>query len=168
MKVELLESQYCVKPLGVCIEHKEAIISWCEKGWGHLRPEQPNYTRDLIETRLSPDILPISYVVFDKQAPKMPIGTFALTHNMIGIGDLKLTMLNNLYVDEKHRGQGVAKQIVKMAENIARNDFGIKKLQLGVVELSLKTFYTKLGWTLTEETTFGEKKVYVFAKDLQK
>lgn len=160
-------AQYSAKPLGICQEYFDLIVSWCNEAWLFLRPDQPNYYHELFKTRLSETDLPIAYVIFKKDNPNVRlVGTFSLTSNMLGIGNPDLIMLNNLYVAKEFRGQGIGKDIIRIAENIANGQFDLDVLQLATTDLELKSFYENLGWKITDRTSFDSHEVLVFVKQL--
>ena len=159
---------YYVATLGECKdEYFNLIKEWYLDAWGKLRVDQePAYTVNLLNTRLSKTALPITYLVFDETSPDMPVGTFTLTHNMIGIGDPNITMFNNLYVNPDCRNKGIAKIIAKFAENIALQEFNITCLQLGTTELGLQQYYEKLGWHFSSQCQLGKYTVILMQKNI--
>ena len=153
-----------VKPLTDCQEFMDTIVSWYDDAWGYLRPNQPKYSKLLYRSRLNIMSIPIAYVVFQDD---IPVGTFSLVPNTYGIGNLDATMLNSIYVTSNKRGNGIGKEIVKIAENIACKNFGIKVLQIGTVEFSLVKFYQNLGWDFIQEDILeGNHAVYLLQKNV--
>lgn len=158
-------SPLTVKSLAECQQYMSLITSWYDDAWGNLRPNQPNYSKDLYLTRLNTNRIPIAYVIFGNG---VPVGTFSLVPNTFGVGDPKLTMLNNVYVSKSMRGRGVGKQIMAIAETAAYRTFGLRVLQLGTVELSLVKYYTNLGWTLTGKALLeGNHELYMMQKAVE-
>lgn len=154
-----------VKPLAACQEFMDTVVSWYDDAWGYLRPDKPNHSKLLYKSRLNTMSIPIAYVVFQDD---IPVGTFSLVPNTYGIGNSDLTMLNSIYVLSHERGNGVGKEIVKIAENIASKNFGVKMLQIGTVEYSLVKFYENLGWSFAGEDILEDNHVvYVLQKDIK-
>lgn len=151
-------------------EHVDLVISWYRDAWGHVRPTEPQYCANLIKTRLSLGELPIAYVVFNPKNPGVPVATFALTKDINGIGNSNLILLHSVYVARDYRNNGIGTEVIKIAEKIAREQFGIQILQLFITNLDLEKWYKNLGWEKKETTSLktvtGEVRAVVFTKHL--
>lgn len=83
---------------------------------------------------------------------KEPIAHLQITFKKPHIQEIKKQIkkcphLSTLYVKEKYRKRGIAKELIKFAENLIRKK-GYKKIGLSVVkdDKFLNNFYNKLGY----------------------
>ena len=64
----------------------------------------------------------------------------------------RIWILNDLFVDEAHRKQGIAKSLVKAAENFARETGAVRiVLATQVFNIAAQSVYTSLGYIQDED-----------------
>ncbi|TAK75863.1 MAG: GNAT family N-acetyltransferase, partial [Gammaproteobacteria bacterium] len=108
------------------IHFRETIASWFMKEWGSRYPERTLSIWAETQTYLNKDKLPLTLVAIQDNEV---VGTVCLrTDGMTTHGEWK-AWLSYLVVPESHRGKGIAKELIKQAEKIAKK-LGIDELHL--------------------------------------
>lgn len=146
-------------------EDREQCAKWHFEQWGYVRG-QPDigYSRAVFnETAKNRGTLPLTVVL---KIHNKPVAMFSLFKNHYDfLKDESIPVLNCVYIDEKHRGQGLFRLIIKKAEEIARQ-MGHKKLALFTIDHALNYLYEGSGYVPIRESTFKGHTVWPFEKSL--
>jgi len=128
--------------LADCPEAMPKIASWYFDQWGHLRPNaSPKDIESKLHSFLNHDEIPLLILAFDNEEL---MGVAQLKLHEMDVFPEKEHWLGGVYVPVKHRGKGIASQLIRQACRTARS--------LGVATLFLQTenleggLYTNLGW----------------------
>jgi GNAT superfamily N-acetyltransferase len=99
-------------------EHRDTIATWLMQEWGARYPERTfDIWRDT-QTYIGKNTLPLTLVAIDEET-SAPIGTVCLrAEGMTTHPDWK-GWLSYLLVPPSHRGKGIAKSLLKAAEDVA-------------------------------------------------
>jgi len=66
-----------------------------------------------------------------------------------------LLILNDLFVDQKHRRKGIARRLLEAAVDYGRNQGAIRLLlETGLANAQARALYEKAGWRLIDEVVF--------------
>ena len=142
-------------------EHVSTVAKWVIDEWGH---ESPGTTLEGLEEKfrnhLNRNVIPLTLLAMEEDRP---LGTASLVfHNMKDRQDLS-PWLAAVYVLPEHRGQGIGARLVKSIELLAAN-LEVEKLYLFTPDR--ESFYTRMGWTVLERTTYREKDVVIMMKEI--
>ncbi|MCE5230200.1 GNAT family N-acetyltransferase [bacterium] len=135
------------------------LARWMHEEWGYLYPEHTLETRERIVTeRANKDRIPLTLVAIDGDEP---VGTVGLKINDMDTRPDLTPWLASLYVKETRRREGIGARLVEAIE--------IEAAKLGVTKLYLYTpksesFYTELGWSVTERVEYRGDFVSVMVK----
>ncbi len=140
--------------------HLATLASWYVNEWGHL--DGVNSIHEEIEKLsgfLNQDFLPLIYLAVIEDEL---IGAAQLKHYEMDIYPDKKHWLGGVYVADKYRGLGVAKQIIEVALEKAR--------ALKIPSLYLQTerldggLYGTMGWIALEQVTYKGDLVLVMKR----
>jgi ribosomal protein S18 acetylase RimI-like enzyme len=114
------------------------------------RPYDERAARDWLEARLARDE---SVVLVAEPEEGEPVGFVQLYPGFSSVGLRPAWVLNDLFVAEEGRGQGVAEQLLAEAEQVAR-EAGCAKLALETARdnQAAQRLYRRLGWV--EQTSY--------------
>jgi ribosomal protein S18 acetylase RimI-like enzyme len=108
--------------------------------------------RSFLQDRLARNDSAIFYARHINGSTKEPVGFVQLYPSFSTVSLKRLWILNDLYVEKKYRRMGIARQLLKKAENHAR-ETGSKGLMLETSQDNHKAqqLYESLGWEKDEE-----------------
>ena len=138
------------------------LASWHQREWQHLNPDSYSIEARIAEYQdaLEPDRIPVMLVAHDSGKP---LGSVRLIDDDMESHPELAPWLASLYVHPHFRRQGIATQLVRETENLAR--------QLGYEQLFLYTedrddLYQALGWNELFREQYYEQIVTVMSKVL--
>ncbi len=140
------------------------LAGWIYNEWSYLYPEMTrNDVLNFLHERSNKEKLPLTLVAFEAGEP---IGTASLrTFDMETRRDLP-HWLSSLYVTKPWRRKGIGSSLVGAVEKKAA-ELNIGKLFLFTTDAALPgRFYSGLGWTVKETTTYHSYPVIIMEKDL--
>ncbi len=110
-------------------------------------PNIPKYSPDEVEKIMGKETSPI-FVSVDENDEVLGYAFCLIKHNEGGISltNIKTMFLDDLCVDEKHRGQGIGKALVDYVASVAK-EYGCYNMTLNVWNLNdgAVRFYEKCG-----------------------
>ncbi|MBM3627519.1 MAG: GNAT family N-acetyltransferase [Alphaproteobacteria bacterium] len=152
---------FVVLPLAERPQFVELVAAWGFAEWGHLAPGRTLAQRvERVRAGLDPSRVPVVFVALD--AAGRPAGTAQLMFDDIE-GDPRNPWLASVYVPPEARGRGVAKLLVRAAEDAARR-LGYARLHLFTA--SAPALYAGLGWQARETRDYRGEEIVVMEKDL--
>jgi len=133
------------------------IAHWYFKQWGYLM-ETPSVEiiKDKLQAQLNSSKIPLVLLLINNEEL---LGACQLKYHEMDIYPEKEHWLGGVYVCHKHRGKGLAKQLVIKAKDIA-NSLSIKTLYLQTENLS-GGVYAQLGWQPIEKISNKGEQVLV-------
>lgn len=137
------------------------LTQWIYEEWSYLHPERTlSDVERLISEGCNKETIPISLVAMDKG---QVIAWAALKASDFKDRPDLSPWLGGLYVDKRHRRQGVGTSLVQEIERLSA--------ELGVTKLFLVTddavdFYCKLDWSVLERTESRGFSVVVMEKSI--
>lgn len=128
------------------------ITTWMYNWWGKKDGYSFDGVKCFIKHSLQKDRLPQTYGLF---LNGIIIGVFQLTYEDLAVRPDIYPWLANVYIDEKYRGKGYGKKLLKNVKEIAKNILDFKEIFLYT---SHKGLYEKFGWKyVCEIDTFNEE-----------
>ena len=149
-------------------DHRETIpvlAAWIYDEWSYLYPGTTLQDFEgLFLERINKKSLPLTLVALEAGEP---VGTASLkAFDMETRNDLT-PWLTSLHVAEPWRRRGIGSSLVKAIEQKAV-ELEIRKLFLFSTDAALAVpFYSRLGWTVKEETVYHSHPVIIMEKDLR-
>jgi len=140
-------------------DHPEAVATlaqWQHAEWGHIRPDDTVEKRAMrLRSWSNRDRIPLTVVAFE--AGDVLGSASLIAHDMETRMELT-PWLAGVFVGEQYRRRGVGAQLVRrvMAE---AGELKVPLLYLYTVHS--EHFYTALGWTLLERTSYRDHKVVI-------
>ena len=145
-------------------DHKDAIpvlARWSFDEWSYLHPERSlSDVEKLMLERSNKEQMPLCLVAIDGSNI---IGMVALKTSDLESRPELSPWLDGLYVDKKHRRNGVGTRLVLAIEKEAAR-LGVNKLFLYTSDS--EKIYSKLSWILRERTEWQGHTVTVMEKDV--
>lgn len=139
------------------------IAQWFNDEWGDF---YPNLTvNDIIkrlEQRTNTDRIPLALVAIEDDTV---IGTVSLKQYDMDTRMQYSPWLASLYVEKKHRHQGVSVRLIQAGIDKAVH-MGIKTIYLYTIIPQHKAFYLARGWKFIETTTYRGRTAIIVKKRL--
>lgn len=140
-------------------EHSNAITriaQWHHEEWSYLNPERSVMEREAeLYSHLDRSRVPETFVALvDDEI----VGCASLVEHDMGTHHDLGPWLASVYVQPKHRGVGIGKELVQFVTGEARA-LGYRKLYL--YSLGLAKYYEQQGWTVYAEEQYHEYLVSV-------
>jgi GNAT superfamily N-acetyltransferase len=131
--------------------HKQYVDAvarfWCLE-WGSEKSEQGiEKTKNRILSRLNTDKIPLILIAFTGDKC---IGTVAIVEDDLEKRPDLTPWIASVYIEENHRGHGIAKLLVETAMRKAKA-LGLKNIYLHTE--TAHGLYDKMGWQRLAETT---------------
>lgn len=146
-------------------DHPEAlptVAKWYYHQWGKQHDiTSLHMSMEMLKDYLNRDNIPLLILAKDEDEI---LGAVQLKYYEMDIYPQKEHWVGGVFVDEKHRGKKIARQLVSRAVEVARA-YNIDTLFLQTEKLN-GGLYTKLGWKVIEKTTYRNKQVSVMRIDL--
>lgn len=130
----------------------DKICDWYYNYWGIKNNESMEEVKCTFSYSLNNKKLPQTFVALIDQ---VPVGMYqiAITDDLNSRPDIYPRLIN-VYVDEKHRGKGICKELMNSVYENAKN-IGLTELYLYTKHIGL---YEKFGWEFQELVkTFKEE-----------
>jgi len=143
------------------IDHVPVLAKWFHDQWGHLDPDRSiEDGTERLYSKANRDKMPITFVAIDGDRP---IGSASLVEcDMDTRAHLK-PWLASVYVDAQFRTRGIGSSLVRRVVDEARVH-GFSILYLWTPDKA--HFYSTLGWTVIEETSYLNETVTVMSISL--
>ena len=140
------------------------IAKWYFDEWGHLMKDQNlEQATENLKIYLNSDKIPLMILAIKNDEP---VGVAQLKYREMKIYPEKEHWLGGVFVPKKHRGKGIASQVVQQIID--------KAIELNVQVLHLQTenlnggLYRKMGWLSIEQVYYDKVDVLVMKKILNK
>jgi N-acetylglutamate synthase-like GNAT family acetyltransferase len=138
-------------------DHPEAVpvlAQWLHEEWGHLRPgDSLEKRRGRLESWSNRDRIPLTVVGLEDENV---LGSASLiAHDMETRMELT-PWLAGVFVGQAYRRRGIGAQLVR---RIMLEAGRLKVPLLYLYTVHSENFYTTLGWTLLERTTYRDQNV---------
>lgn len=139
------------------------LANWYFEEWGYLDKDRTLDTEiENLRNYLNKKHLPLVLLAIEEHEL---LGAAQLKYHEMSIYTDKEHWLGGVYVAEKHRGQGIARQIIEALIEMAA-DLDIKKLYLQTEKLD-GGLYRRLGWEPLEQVNYRKVDVLVMEKNIK-
>ena len=154
MKIEYLADNKNLLP---------TIAKWYFEEWGYLNKEKTLESEiKNLQAYLNKDKIPLIMLAI---ADGELLGVAQLKYHEMSIYPEKTHWLGGVYVAKKHRGKGIAKQIILEIIRIAEN-LHVETLYLQTENLS-GGLYHQMGWLPVEQVNYHGVNVLVMEKNIR-
>lgn len=142
-------------------QHVSTVAKWVMDEWGHASPGTTlESLKEKFRTHLNRNTVPLTLLAMEADRP---LGTASLViHDMKDHQELS-PWLSAVYVLPEHRGQGIGSKLVKSVELLSAN-LEVEKLYLFTPDH--ESFYTHMGWSVLERSSYHDKDVLIMAKTI--
>jgi len=154
MKIEHLADNKNLLPI---------IAKWYYEEWGYLNKEMTlDKEIENLQAYLNKGKIPLIMLAIDEGEL---LGAAQLKYHEMSIYPDKTHWLGGVYVSKKHRGKGIAQQIILDLIRVAKK-MNIKTLYLQTENIG-GGLYSQMGWTPIEQVNYHGIDVLVMEKNIK-
>lgn len=121
------------------------ITTWMYNWWGEKDGYSFEGVKCFVEHSLQKERLPQTYGLFDNEKI---IAMFQFVYDDLNVRPDIYPWLANVYIDEDYRNKGIARMLISMVKEVAKENLPYNELYLYTEHTGL---YEKFGWTYVSD-----------------